>query len=838
MRRFAWLALACALAAPAVRATEIDRPYTIETVLSLESLGRVAFTPDGRWLLYEVRGSWSSAGQYDLGWLTPQRTSRLFVVDLLRGGAPRPLLTPKAGAGDMLGEISPDGRRAIVYRLIGPMRELGVVDLATGRATWSGLSVEPEVWSAQARWRDNKAVVALAASPQTPSRVLGQGWQTQERTSAAWSAAKAGRLAVTALGGGPRAGANPPPSSVGLVVIDAGSGHTRRVATGPFTELSLSPDGARAALIAEGETTPVSAVSVVQTSVASRRQRLVLVDVATGAIQRPCPDCDLVPHLLSWSADSRELLICARQNGDAYDWNGLRYWRVAASGAARLAAPDLVPGTAFNPTVSDLSLVVDAGWVGKSPAILARSSQAKTADLTWWRIDEDGPRPLITGLSGVGAKRLAEHADGFVVRTPSGLVAAAPEGVRSVASADAKAFVDPPLPGDMPNRIRIATPRGARVLTANGVSSAAALLPDGAVALAQSPAGPVAGVAKTDQGVSTLLLAAPGQAARSLVTLNAGLAALDQTTPRTIIHTTPEGRAVKSWLYLPAGGKAERAADLPLVVVPYPGAVHAAAPAPSSDQVGFSANIRVMTGAGYAVLIPSLPLAANAPPNQGMAAAMLSAVDAALAAEPRLSRTRLALWGQSFGGYGVLAAATQSTRFKAVIASAPITDFLSFYGSLKASNLAMPEATLFLASNFGLPETGQGRLGGPPWSAIDRYVAASPVLAADKITAPVMLIQGDLDMAPGQSVEMFNALYRQGKAVDLLYYYGEGHVITSPANVRDLYARAFAFLQAALTADVSPAVAPPPMGGDDTGKARASQPRAYPSSTAAQSSSP
>jgi dipeptidyl aminopeptidase/acylaminoacyl peptidase len=76
-----------------------------------------------------------------------------------------------------------------------------------------------------------------------------------------------------------------------------------------------------------------------------------------------------------------------------------------------------------------------------------------------------------------------------------------------------------------------------------------------------------------------------------------------------------------------------------------------------------------------------------------------------------------------------------------------------------------------------------------------RYASNSPVLLADRIQAPVLLIQGDQDPIPlSQGEEMFSALYRQGKDAEEVTYWGEGHIISSPGNVRDLYARAFGFL--------------------------------------------
>ena len=50
-----------------------------------------------------------------------------------------------------------------------------------------------------------------------------------------------------------------------------------------------------------------------------------------------------------------------------------------------------------------------------------------------------------------------------------------------------------------------------------------------------------------------------------------------------------------------------------------------------------------------------------------------------------------------------------------------------------------------------------------------------------------MIIPGDLDyVAIQQGEEVFMSLYRQGKRAEFVRYWGEGHVIESPANIRDM----------------------------------------------------
>jgi dipeptidyl aminopeptidase/acylaminoacyl peptidase len=45
-----------------------------------------------------------------------------------------------------------------------------------------------------------------------------------------------------------------------------------------------------------------------------------------------------------------------------------------------------------------------------------------------------------------------------------------------------------------------------------------------------------------------------------------------------------------------------------------------------------------------------------------------------------------------------------------------------------------------------------------------------------------------------QAEQFFTALYRLGKQATFVRYWGEGHLISSPANVRDMWHRIFQWL--------------------------------------------
>jgi dipeptidyl aminopeptidase/acylaminoacyl peptidase len=92
------------------------------------------------------------------------------------------------------------------------------------------------------------------------------------------------------------------------------------------------------------------------------------------------------------------------------------------------------------------------------------------------------------------------------------------------------------------------------------------------------------------------------------------------------------------------------------------------------------------------------------------------------------------------------------------------------------------------------------RLPGPPWEHLDRYVRNSLLFAVMKIAAPVLMLHGDQDFVHiTQAEEMFSALRRAGKTAEFVRYWGEGYILSNPANIRDAWDRIFRWLH-----DLSP----------------------------------
>lgn len=263
-------------------------------------------------------------------------------------------------------------------------------------------------------------------------------------------------------------------------------------------------------------------------------------------------------------------------------------------------------------------------------------------------------------------------------------------------------------------------------------------------------------------------------------------------TAEAVAYTATDGTPLTAWLLLPPNYA--KGTKVPVVTMVYPGSTYGAE-SPSSFlplRTDFE-HPQLFAALGYAVLLPSMPVKDQTElfALQRLPVGVLPAIDAVIArgiADP----DRIAVLGQSNGGFAVLGLITQTNRFRSAIASAGFSNLVSLYGTLYGQ---------YRYGDAGPPETGQifrmlqleigsGGLGGPPWEQAERYRENSPLLKADKVSTPLMLVHGDLDFVPiQQSEEFFTSLYRQDKRAILLRYQGEWHTIANRANVIDLWRR-------------------------------------------------
>jgi dipeptidyl aminopeptidase/acylaminoacyl peptidase len=239
---------------------------------------------------------------------------------------------------------------------------------------------------------------------------------------------------------------------------------------------------------------------------------------------------------------------------------------------------------------------------------------------------------------------------------------------------------------------------------------------------------------------------------------------------------------------LPPGAK--RGDRLPAVVLMYPGGDRSR----QAEVFGGGGDLTIptllFTSRGYAVVLASLPLG----PNREAGNPLNEMIDELLPQVYRAAElgyvdvNRLAIAGQSFGGYGTGAIISGTNLFRAAVAVSGIYDLAGTYGYLDENGGSFW---------IGWSEGGQARMGTHPWANVMRYLENSPYYRADRIHTPLLLIHGDKDMAYHDAQKLFTALRRLDRPVQLATYGGMGHVIyewTRP-NAVDAARRIVAFVQ-------------------------------------------
>ncbi|MEX2540766.1 MAG: prolyl oligopeptidase family serine peptidase [Trueperaceae bacterium] len=279
------------------------------------------------------------------------------------------------------------------------------------------------------------------------------------------------------------------------------------------------------------------------------------------------------------------------------------------------------------------------------------------------------------------------------------------------------------------------------------------------------------------------------------LSLNTHLARVEDAERILISYENDDGQPLKGLVVLPKDYQEGRA--YPLIVTLYTGSVvRDEAYRPASKNQSRLYHPLLFTARDYAVLYPSIPLPSTSGPIDPLSELsknVLPAVDEVVRLGVADSE-RIGLLGHSYGGYAVVGLLGQTERFKAAIASAPFVDLAAYNDmipfKLRYFDLAA-ELSLVYSAEFENPNAVL-RMGIRPQQDPEQYSRNSPLVYADRIESPLMLIQGDLDPVPmAQSEALFKRLRRQGNEAMLVRYWGEGHVIMSPANIRDVLERIF-----------------------------------------------
>ena len=164
---------------------------------------------------------------------------------------------------------------------------------------------------------------------------------------------------------------------------------------------------------------------------------------------------------------------------------------------------------------------------------------------------------------------------------------------------------------------------------------------------------------------------------------------------------------------------------------------------------------------------------------------LMNGLDAALAKNAWMDRTRLGAAGGSFGGYMVNWIAGHSNRFKALVSHA---------GPFNLENMALATEELWF------PDWEYGRITDST-AMKQQYRRYSPHLFTQNFKTPTLVTGGELDyrVPYTEDLSMFTALQRQNVPSRLVMFPDEGHWILKPQNQRLWWSEVQGWLKKYLT---------------------------------------
>ena len=267
---------------------------------------------------------------------------------------------------------------------------------------------------------------------------------------------------------------------------------------------------------------------------------------------------------------------------------------------------------------------------------------------------------------------------------------------------------------------------------------------------------------------------------KRLTNTNPQLAGIQQGTTEVVTWKSSDGVEVEGVLLKPVGYEAGK--RYPTLVVAHGGPAGAYV---NGFRLGGLEGGQVWAGKGWAVFYPNprgssnygqKTLAANVNDwGGGDFKDIMTGVDA-LVARGIADPDRLAHIGWSYGGYMTAWTITQTSRYKAAMVGAGLTNMWSMYGTNDIPSV--------LIAYFG---------GIPNAKTLPLYLDRSAMSHIDKVTTPTLILHGANDerVPTGQAYELYRGLKDRGKTTELVFYPREGHGFTEYYHQRDRMQRIY-----------------------------------------------
>jgi dienelactone hydrolase len=195
-----------------------------------------------------------------------------------------------------------------------------------------------------------------------------------------------------------------------------------------------------------------------------------------------------------------------------------------------------------------------------------------------------------------------------------------------------------------------------------------------------------------------------------------------------------------------------------------------------APSAGTSINPTYYASNGYLVFMPDIVYTVGSPGHSALPGVQ------AVMDRGYVNDKAIGIQGHSWGGYQIAYMVTQTTRFKAAAAGAPVSDMVSAYDGIRWGT-GLPRQFQY--------ERTQSRIGASLWQAPQKFIENSPIFMADRVQTPLLMLHNDQDDAVPwyQGIEYYLALRRLNKECYLFNYVGEFHGLRKKVNQKDYTVR-------------------------------------------------
>ena len=788
------------------------KPFTPDDMLHLEEFGETDFSSDGQSLAYVIKRAKINGAVDPLRGLNNNEHADVWVTSI-KGGPPLNITNGLVdGSGYWAPRWSPDGEmlammgikngKIQLYLWTKKLKQLNVLTSQSVAPTALENANDPYLWTA-----NNKLV--FVAEKQRDSRL--------DAAISAWSGAREAKTTTASVleSGVPPSLETRPQKD--LVLIDVSSRKQQTIATAAnFAELRLSPDRRYLAFYKQvGVWRPDSTIAKV-TVLEPEIYQPMISDFANLA-RTLSGVKEAIQGSLLWSPTGTELVLIG------YDEPGLKqkFFRCSVTKSACTVVSDKFQD--LDPNRFNRFLLPPMTWLPSGELLVFSHNESLSTQLahsktkSWWAIDKAGNhRQFFPPSQPLPTQILSEAAGPNLVALIAGeLWHIGTDGkLGKKVIPDFKPKLNSIVWGDRQTtntnlRTRRENASGAvdKFLIALGSDNAVtnlylintqtgefkALKEPGLntkILAVDTSTKTIAVLSDDENGIRVWTTHGNESALTSIVDINGFVRGFVHPKQQRFQYYGGNGELLNAWVILPTDYQENR--RYPTIVWVYPGTVYTdkLPRAPFLQVVMF--DLTLLAARGYAVLRPSIPIRAFGETQDvypELSKGVLPAIDKVIElgiADP----DRIGLLGHSYGGYATYGLVTQTTRFKAAVASAGIANWASLYGTFDARFRYDSEVHENLMRMWGAETIG---MGGPPSTNMKRYFLNSPINFVEKVETPLLIIQGDFDaeVQIQQGEEFFTGLYRQNKRARFIRYFGEGHVVEVPANIRDMWNQMF-----------------------------------------------